>query len=88
VHRFQAARPDRVLLSLDRNTLERARVDGVFYECIGRVPDQDLARVCRLLQSLRDDYRLTRDECVSLLGIPCEDLAGVDSDAPLEAKVE
>ena len=47
--------------------------------------DEDLAVLRHLLESCRDDHRLTGDEELGSLAIAGHDLAGIDADAEREA---
>ncbi len=57
-------------------------------EPVGRVGDEDLARLRGRLESLRDDDRVARDERLAARRIAGDDLAGADADPDLEPQPE
>ena len=76
--------PDLLALALYRNPLQRAGGNRVLDQRIRRPADDDLTGPRALLEPLGDDDRLAGDESEPVLGVPCQDLAGIDADPRLE----
>ena len=74
------SRDDLAALALRAEPLPRPDRDRVLDERIRRRPDQDAARLRRLLEALRQVDRVTGDEGFSGRRIARDDLSGVDPD--------
>ena len=76
-HLEEAPREDAVLLSAHDERLDRLDRDHVAHEPEGRLADEDLSRLGRLLEARGDVDRVAGDERLAVLGVAGDDLAGV-----------
>jgi hypothetical protein len=79
----QAVRRDRLGLTLQREWLDRLGLDGVADERMCTGPEEDFARVCRLLEPGGDVHGVARHE---RLAPPGYDLSRVEADPHLESE--
>jgi hypothetical protein len=71
-------------LPLRREALARSHGHGVLHQWVRRLSDQDVARRCRLLQSLCEHHGLAGDERLAAAGIACDHLSRIDPDPDLK----
>ena len=86
--REQPVGRDGFRLALQRQRLDRHDLDGVSYQPVGGLADQDLARRGGLLEAGGDVDRVAGGQALGVAGVAGDDFAGVDAGPVLQGDPE